>query len=281
MKKNISTNALNPVFSRISALKFVKTITDYSGPIADFYDPMQSWLSEDVEFFLKDIKGRKTRILELGSGTGRIALPLAKKGHTVYAVDSSADMQKILRRKLKGPVARKVVPVQASISDMRISEKFDHAIMGLNTIYGLAQEDDRIASFRNIAGHLKKGAFLYIDTMLPGRSLLLNRPGVYGMYLFEDKRGNHCINISYSRYNVKTQRSMLNFLNIVTDRKGKARFYVTSSKEYYPSLGELSVLLKTSGFKVVAVFSDYKGTKLDPGNMNDDGQEVVIKAQKL
>lgn len=280
-KNEKAAELLNPTFKKLSALKFVKTITDYSGPIAEFYDPMQSWLSEDVEFFLKEIKGKGRKILELGSGTGRIALPIAGRGHTVYAVDNAGDMQAILKRKLKGALAKRVIPVKASLVDARIDQKFDYAIMGLNTIFGLAEEEDRLAAFRNIAAHLKPGGYFYVDTMLPSRGLLVNRPGMYSLYTLEDKKGNSCINVSFCRYNVKTQVSVLNLLNIVVDKKGRAKFYITPSKEYIPGLGELQVLLRSSGFKVAKIYSDYKGTELNPADLKDDGQEIVIKAQKL
>lgn len=282
MKKKhaIPPEVLNPVFRGIADLGFVREAGDYSGPVADFYDPMQSWLSEDVEFFLRELKGGRKKVLELGSGTGRIAVPLAGKGHTVYAVDSAADMQKILKSKLKGTLSRRIVPVTARIQDVDIPEKADVAIMGLNTVYGLSSEGARISAMRNISRLLRDGGVFYLDTMLPGRNLLVNRAGVYDMYSLRDKKGNTCINVSFSRYNVKTQACMLNQLNIVVDRRGRAKFYVTGSREYYPSLGELGVLLRSSGFEVVKIFSDYKGKELDPSNIRDDGQEVLIKARK-
>jgi SAM-dependent methyltransferase len=102
--------------------------------------------------------------LELGIGTGRIALPLAGRGVPVAGIDSSQAMVDRLRTKPGGD------DLQVAIGDFartRVDGEFALAYLVFNTINNLVTQDDQVACFENAAAHLGPGGRFVIETGVP------------------------------------------------------------------------------------------------------------------
>jgi SAM-dependent methyltransferase len=67
--------------------------------IADLYDPWSRTVTEDIGFYVAEARKARSTVVELGVGTGRIALPVALAGVSVIGVDSSAGMLDVCRRR--------------------------------------------------------------------------------------------------------------------------------------------------------------------------------------
>src|SRR6266540_3949146 len=70
-------------------------------PMADLYDFAYGDYSDDSDFYLNLARATGGPILELGSGTGRVAFPLANAGHRVVGIDTSTSMLARASEKLK------------------------------------------------------------------------------------------------------------------------------------------------------------------------------------
>jgi SAM-dependent methyltransferase len=102
--------------------------------------------------------------LELGIGTGRIALPLAERGVTVHGIDLSAAMVQRLRAK------RGAAGVGVTIGDFattRVPGTFRLAYLVFNTINNLTTQDAQVECFRNVATHLEPGGCFVIEVGVP------------------------------------------------------------------------------------------------------------------
>jgi SAM-dependent methyltransferase len=102
--------------------------------------------------------------LELGIGTGRIALPLAERGVTVHGIDLSAAMVQRLRAK------RGAAGVGVTIGDFattRVPGTFRLAYLVFNTINNLTTQDAQVECFRNVATHLEAGGCFVIEVGVP------------------------------------------------------------------------------------------------------------------
>ncbi|MFH8570411.1 class I SAM-dependent DNA methyltransferase [Streptomyces sp. NPDC017993] len=102
--------------------------------------------------------------LELGIGTGRIALPLARRGVPVHGIDMSRAMVARLRAKPGGDA------IGATIGDFattRVPGSFAVAYLVFNTINNLTTQDAQVACFRNAAAHLVPGGCFVIEVGLP------------------------------------------------------------------------------------------------------------------
>ena len=104
------------------------------------------------------------RVLELGIGTGRVALPLAARGISVEGVDASAAMAERLRAKPGG----ESVPV--AIGDMAqvpVSGRFRLVYLVFNTLFGLLSQERQAECFGNVASALEPGGLFVIECFVP------------------------------------------------------------------------------------------------------------------
>jgi SAM-dependent methyltransferase len=104
------------------------------------------------------------RALELGIGTGRIALPLAERGVPVHGIDLSQPMVDQLRAKPGGDAIDVTI---GDFSTTRVAGEFSLAYLVFNTIENLTTQDAQVACFRNVAAHLEPGGRFVIECAIP------------------------------------------------------------------------------------------------------------------
>jgi SAM-dependent methyltransferase len=132
----------------------------YDDSSAEMFDPT---LIEETVDFLVDLAGDGP-VLELGVGTGRIALPLASRGLRVHGIDLSEAMVERLRAKPGGD------GVEITIGDFattRVGAGFSLAYVVFNTIMNLTTQDEQIACFANVAAQLAPGGCFVVEVGVP------------------------------------------------------------------------------------------------------------------
>jgi SAM-dependent methyltransferase len=132
---------------------------------SDVYEP--GAVDATVSFLAELADGG--RALELGIGTGRIALPLAARGVPVHGIDLSQAMVARLRAKPGGD------QIDVTIGDFataRVGGTFALAYLVFNTIMNLTTQDAQVACFRNVAAHLEPGGCFVIEVRVPALRVL-------------------------------------------------------------------------------------------------------------
>ena len=132
----------------------------YDDDVSELFDPE---VLEPVIDFLAELAG-SGRALELGIGTGRIALPLAQRGVEVHGIDLSESMVARLRAKPSGE------DVHVTIGDFattNVDGSFALAYVVFNTIMNLTTQEAQVACFRNVAAHLEPGGCFVVEVMIP------------------------------------------------------------------------------------------------------------------
>jgi len=102
--------------------------------------------------------------LELGIGTGRIALPLSQRGVRVHGIDLSPAMVARLRAK---PGADDIGVTIGDFATVRVGGMFRLAYLVRNTIENLTTQDEQSECFRNVAAHLEPGGCFVIEVEVP------------------------------------------------------------------------------------------------------------------
>jgi SAM-dependent methyltransferase len=102
--------------------------------------------------------------LELGIGTGRIALPLARRGIRVHGIELSSAMLARLRAK---PGAEQIDVTIGDFATTRVEGTFSLAYLVFNTINNLTTQDEQVACFQNVATHLEPGGCFVIEAGVP------------------------------------------------------------------------------------------------------------------
>jgi SAM-dependent methyltransferase len=113
--------------------------------------------------FLAELAGNG-RALELGIGTGRIALPLAARGVPVHGIELSKAMVTRLRAK---PGGEEIGVTIGDFSTAKVDGSFRLAYLVFNTIDNLTTQAAQVACFRNVAEHLEPGGCFVIEVVVP------------------------------------------------------------------------------------------------------------------
>jgi len=132
----------------------------YDADAADMFEP--ATLDPAVDF-LAGIAGDGPA-LELGIGTGRIALPLVERGVPVHGIELSRAMAARLRNKPGGD------SIELTIGDFvttTVDATFSVAFVVFNTIMNLTTQEAQVACFRNVATHLQPGGCFVVEVMVP------------------------------------------------------------------------------------------------------------------
>jgi SAM-dependent methyltransferase len=136
--------------------------------VAQHYESLWSHLFdprvvEPAVTFLADLAG-DGRALELGIGTGRLALPLSRRGIRVHGIELSAAMVEQLRLQ---PGSADIDVTIGDFSTTKVSGTFSVAFLARNTITNLTTQDAQVDCFLNVARHLAPGGFFVIEVIVP------------------------------------------------------------------------------------------------------------------
>src|SRR5438876_10493017 len=118
---------------------------------------------DPVVDFLAELAGGGAT-LELGIGTGRIALPLAARGIRVHGIDLSEAMVARLRAKPGGDAVAVTI---GDFTTTKVEGTFSLAYLVFNTIMNLTTQEDQVACFQNVAAHLEPGGCFVIEVHVP------------------------------------------------------------------------------------------------------------------
>jgi len=140
----------------------------FDEPIAQSYETRWPELFEPgaidpVVEFLAGLAGSGAA-LELGVGTGRIALPLSRRGVRVHGIDLSAAMVAQLHGK---PGSYAVAVTIGDFATTKVGGTFRLAYLLRNTIMNLTTQDDQVECFRTVAAQLEPGGCFVIEVMVP------------------------------------------------------------------------------------------------------------------
>ena len=135
--------------------------------IARLYDPWSRSVVEDIAFYIDEATHSGGPVLELGVGTGRIAVPVAAAGIEVVGVDLSAGMLEVARERAE----LAAVPVDLRQGDMRdppVDGVFPLVLIPFRSLLHMETDVDRRAVLRAAARHLAPEGRLIFDVFAPG-----------------------------------------------------------------------------------------------------------------
>jgi SAM-dependent methyltransferase len=192
--------------------------------------------------FLAELAGTG-RALELGIGTGRIALPLAARGVPVHGIELSKAMAARLRAK---PGGDDIGVAIGDFSTTRVAGTFSVAYLVFNTIANLTTQAAQVACFQNVAAHLDPGGCFVIELGLPNLQRL---PPGETMRVFHAGETHWGID----EYDVASQRLTSHHFNLVD-----GRFELLSMPFRYTWPAELDLMAQLAGMRLRERWSGWK-----------------------
>jgi SAM-dependent methyltransferase len=138
-------------------------ISTYGESVAPSYDAMYPACDETMVATLARL-ARDGRALELGIGTGRVALPLAEKGIEVCGIDASPSMIEKLRAKRGG----ENIPVTTGdFADVAVEGEYDLIYVVFNTFFALLTQEEQTRCFENVAERLSSRGVFVTEAFVP------------------------------------------------------------------------------------------------------------------
>jgi SAM-dependent methyltransferase len=175
------------------------------------------------------------RALELGIGTGRIALPLARRGVPVHGIDVSQAMVARLRAKPGGAAIGITI---GDFAGTRAAGTFSVAYLVFNTIMNLTAQAAQVACFRNVAAHLEPGGCFVIEVAVPDLRRLPAGQNVVPFHVSPTRW-------AFDVYDTATQSMSSNYVEVV-DGRGE----YTSIPFRYVWPAELDLMAQLAGLRL-------------------------------
>jgi SAM-dependent methyltransferase len=149
---------------------------------AKYYDGVYAAKQDlvDLPFYLELADQADGPILEVACGTGRVLLPIARKGIEIHGVDNSRPMLKILQTHLAHEafeVRQRVILHEGDMRDFRVAAQFPLVIIPFRPMQHMHTVEDQISALATAASHLSDGGILAFDVFYPKLDLINTRIG--------------------------------------------------------------------------------------------------------
>ena len=240
------------------------------------YDLVYASYDDDLSLYEEFARRGESPALELGAGTGRVALHLARQGFRVVALDSSPRMLARLEAALDPEAAQRVRLVHGDMRDFDLGgEKFDLVYCALDTFEHLLTTADQLAALRRVAKHLSAGGVFVFEL----RSLTAvdwsDEPSPLRLeWVRPDATGESVAKLSSVTSSPARQLTMFTLIFDRTGPDGVVRRRTLDVTLRATGRYEMELLLGRAGLRLAAI---YGGADLSP--FVDDSDTMVIVAE--
>jgi SAM-dependent methyltransferase len=200
--------------------------------------------------------------LELGIGTGRIALPLARRGVAVDGIDLSRAMVARLRAKPGGEAIGVTI---GDFSTTKVDGTYSVAYLVFNTIMNLTTQAAQVACFRNVAAHLHPGGCFVIEVEVPDLRRLPPGQNVLPFHASPTRW-------AFDVYDVATQATSSNYVQVVD---GRGEYRSIPFRYVWPA--ELDLMAQLAGLRLRERWENWTRQPFT----NESGQHVSIWEKSL
>jgi SAM-dependent methyltransferase len=252
--------------------------------LAELYDLMPGYAGRgDIEFYTDCARAAGGTVLELGCGTGRVLIPLAREGNEVTGLDLSEHMLARCRAKLgeePSEVRDRACLVQADMRDFALDAAFALITTPFRPFQHLLEPEDQLACLRCANGHLARGGRLVLDLFQPNPLLLAGEENLKERVGFADvpmpDGGTLTCSHRIAAFHRSRQYNDVELIYDVTRPDGTTERLVHAFPFRYFFRYEVEHLLARSGFRVVELFGDF-----DRSPLGDESPEMIFVAESV
>ncbi|AWE07178.1 class I SAM-dependent methyltransferase [Lysinibacillus sp. 2017] len=237
--------------------EFTNNLSKYANPVE--YDISYKNYTADLDFIQNHLAGTKQTIIELACGTGRLAIPLAKRGHRVYGVDIDTGMLKHAQEKAE----LEDINIHLNVQDctkLNLPIKSHFIYMTGNSFQHFLTNESQNALFTSVRKHLNPNGEFIFDTRNP---ILHELAAVEISKETLEKNGETITVISQEAYHPITQ-----ILECTST-------YISPSNEYKDSINlrytyplEMKRLLEQHGFELINLYGSWTKARFDANSIS-------------
>jgi len=224
----------------------------YDGRCADVYDQWFGYFDEAAVDVLEGLAGGG-RALELGIGTGTVALPLAARGVEVHGIDSSEEMVARLRAK---PGGERVPVTFGDFAGVEAEGEFSLVFVVYNTLFALRTQEEQVRCFRNVAARLTPGGAFVVEAFVPD---LAQFQGGRGLRVLHTVPGR--VGLKVSEHDPVGQK--IRSQHVVITQEG-ARLFPVEVRYAWPA--ELDLMARLAGLRLRERWGDWRRGEFTAGS---------------
>lgn len=192
-------------------------------------------------------------VLEMGIGTGRLALPLAARGLEVAGIEASPVMVERLRGK---PGGEHIPVVLGDFAEVRVPGEFALVVLAFNTVFALPTEDAQVACFENAARHLRPGGRFVVDSWVLDPARFADGAGVSVRYVTGDR-------LSLDAGRLDAAASRMETVQVVLS-EGRVRLFPANHRYVGPP--ELDLMARLAGLRLEARWAGWDRAPFGPAS---------------
>ena len=215
-----------------------------SGIAAD-YDALYAdhWDTEAAVDCLVDLADGGP-VLEFGIGTGRLALPMSRRGLEIHGIDGSDEMVARLAAKSGG---ERIPVVIGDFADADAGGGFTLVVLAVNTIFALPDQDAQVACFRNAARHLAPSGRFVVEAWVPDVGGFRDHRQVRPRVMRPDLLSIETADLDQADQIMRTTQAVFS--------GGGVRLYPATHRYAWPA--ELDLMGQLAGFRREARWADW------------------------
>jgi SAM-dependent methyltransferase len=235
----------------------------YGDRIAEIYDDLYDEMfdTDGAVSFLAE-RARGGRALELGIGTGRVAIPLAQAGVDVHGIDASPAMVEKMRAK---PGGAEISVVMGDFADVPVEESYRLIFVAFNTLFALGSQEDQLRCFRNVSDHLDSDGVFVVEAFVPDVTRFARHQNVDATDVGSDRA-----RIDVTRHDPVTQTSRTQHIMITPEG---TKMYPVMVRYAYPP--EMDLMARMAGLVLKERHENWRGapfTANSPGHVSVYGK---------
>jgi SAM-dependent methyltransferase len=250
----------------------MRAAVDTYSVTAKYYDGAYAAKQDlvDLPFYLELAEQTPGPILEVACGTGRVLLPIARKGIEIHGVDNSRPMLKILENSLaREPqeVRQRVTLHEGDMRDFRLGARFPLVIIPFRPMQHMHTVEDQVSALTSTAAHLSEGGILVFDVFYPKFDVITARIGEEVLEFEWSSRADSMEVVRrYFRKESVDKINQIFYFNFIyrTFRAGELILEETEAfKLSYFTYPHLRALFLLAGLEPVAEYGSFVKTPLD------------------
>lgn len=183
--------------------------------------------------------------LELGIGTGRIALPLRERGVPVQGVDASPAMVERLRQK---PGGAEIPVTLGDFTDLPVSGEFALIYIVFNTLFALLTQEAQVRCFQSVASHLQPDGIFLVEAFVPDLKRFQDGQAVRAVTVEEG-----AARLDISQHDPVNQRIYTQ--HVLLSEQG-VRLYPVQLRYIFPA--EMDLMARLAGLRLVTRWGNWQ-----------------------
>ena len=231
-------------------------------------------VNDDIPFYIEYARKQQGTVLELGCGTGRVAMTLAAEGFDVTGLDLSKDMLDVFRKKLAGQpeINNKITLHHGNMADFCFPDSFGMIIAPFRAFQALTNDADIENCLRCVRQHLNDGGIFIVNVFNPYGVLDESwcYPETVQWERHDDASGHHVVKKHWGdKIDVTNQIIYPHFAYEITHPDGRRERVVDDLKLKYYYYGQLREVIEKADMKIREEFSWYDKSPIG-------GREIIF-----